>query len=49
MKKRWNKLITGVLLMVALMIGGWVLNESSNMPLETPTEINMEEVLVVRP
>ena len=49
MKKRWNKLTAGVLLVAALMVGGWVLNEGVSTSKETPAEINMEEVLVVRP
>lgn len=49
MKKRWNKLTAGVLLVAALMVGGWVLNESVNTSQEAPAKIDMEEVLVVRP
>lgn len=49
MKKRWKKLTAGLLMITALAVGGWMLTESLEMTKQSPTQINMEEVLVVRP
>jgi len=52
MKKRWKQLLAGSVVVLALMLGGWMLSKSVQAVQQSSaqqTQVEMHDALVVRP